>query len=86
MIPLRPSVDYLPPAPLRLGRPDIRPASGIPSAHFLFRGLLMAAAVALPVFGPCMTNAPQRSPVSGSVQVAAILESSPLRVAAARFR
>ena len=86
MIPLRPSVDYQPLAPLRFDGRQRGRIAGVPPARFLLRGLLVAAALSLPVLGTRIATAPQRPPVPGATQIAAILGPSPMGVAAIRLR
>ncbi|MCJ2080344.1 hypothetical protein [Methylobacterium sp. J-090] len=86
MTPFRPSVDYQPLAPLRLdGLPGGR-ISAIPSTRFLLRGCLAVAALALPALGTRIAAAPQRPPMPGATQIAAILDPSPMGMAAIRLR
>jgi hypothetical protein len=85
MTPLRPSVDYLPLAPLRLDGPRAGRSGGAPSRRSLLRGLLAVAALALPAIGPRIARSPQRPSAPEAVQTAAALGPSPMRAAAVRL-
>lgn len=86
MTPFRPSVDYQPLAPLRLDGLQRGRITSLPQARFLLRGVLVAVALALPALGTRIVAVPQRPPVPGATQIAAILGPSPMGVAAIRLR
>lgn len=86
MMPFRPSVDYQPLAPLRLDGLHRGRIPGAFPARFLLRGGLVAAALALPVLGTRIATAPQRPPVPGAMQIAAIPGPSPMGMVAIRLR
>jgi len=85
MTPFRPSVDYQPLAPLRLDGTGAGRIDGAPKHTLLLRGLLAAAALALPALGTRIAGAPPHRPGPEAVQTAVTLGPSPMRVAAVRL-